>query len=348
MKSVLSVVASCLWEEIEIMALTRILEGMRKHLRNGRVAAVVALCLALSGVVWWKLPPREPVYDGTPLRYWLSGYDATVSGRKKRPTQPRADEVIREIGTNTIPTLLSMLDERESALGLRLDVLARQQKIFKINWEYRHAYDDSYDAVKAFRVLGPQTVDLMPQLIKIYDKNLHPYSRQSIVAIVASSAPRAPETEAFLMQALADTNDFIVRMNAAVALGEIHAPASVAVPALIRALSDPENGVRYWAVVSLAEYGKEARAATPALKKVIEEEMANSGSISRRINLMATMDGVGPPWGWRYTFGNASALHAAMLTTFPPNQYDVFAVAKQALEKIDRNSQTTEGKQARE
>ncbi len=48
--------------------------------------------------------------------------------------------------------------------------------------------------------------------------------------------------------------------------------AAAAVPALIQALDDPEESVRFPVTVALAEIGPAAKAAVPRLKKMGEEE----------------------------------------------------------------------------
>ena len=49
--------------------------------------------------------------------------------------------------------------------------------------------------------------------------------------------------------------------------------AAPAVPALIEALSDPEETVRFPATVALGEIGPAAKAAVPKLKQMMEEEI---------------------------------------------------------------------------
>lgn len=49
--------------------------------------------------------------------------------------------------------------------------------------------------------------------------------------------------------------------------------AAAAVPALIEALSDPEETVRFPATVALGEIGPAAKAAVPKLKQMMDEEI---------------------------------------------------------------------------
>ena len=73
---------------------------------------------------------REPVYRGKPLSVWLQRYIQGGSYIGFWP-EPEADEAIRQIGTNAIPTLLLMLREHDSKLKLALLRLSVQARLHK-------------------------------------------------------------------------------------------------------------------------------------------------------------------------------------------------------------------------
>jgi HEAT repeat protein len=73
------------------------------------------------------------------------------------------------------------------------------------------------------------------------------------------------------IQALKDKS-FLVRMNAALALGYIGPKANKAVPALIEALKDKETVVRGGAALALGEIGPKAEKAVPALIQALNDK----------------------------------------------------------------------------
>jgi HEAT repeat protein len=84
---------------------------------------------------------------------------------------------------------------------------------------------------------------------------------------LAKLGPVAAGATPALVEALSNPNQ-LVRQNAALALGEIGPEAKSAVPALTTALSDSTWEVRRAAAVSLGKLGPEAKSATAALEKL--------------------------------------------------------------------------------
>jgi hypothetical protein len=84
-------------------------------------------------------------------------------------------EVVRQIGTNAIPTLLRLLRTKDSALKVKLMDWQLRQHIIKIKytpaetWHFRAAY--------AFGVLGTNAQTAVPALIKIADDSISLNSR---------------------------------------------------------------------------------------------------------------------------------------------------------------------------
>ena len=64
-----------------------------------------------------------------------------------------------------------------------------------------------------------------------------------------------------------------VRNAAAYEISGLGPAAAPAVPALIKALDDPEASVRFPVTVALREIGPAAEAAVPRLKKMVDEEI---------------------------------------------------------------------------
>ena len=96
---------------------------MRK--RVGIALAVVLV--ALGGVVGFQIlcpQEREPVYQGRALRFWLRDYAGWDIGPKTwAEAKVRAEDAVRQIGTNAIPNLLKMVSKTESPrMGKVFDV----------------------------------------------------------------------------------------------------------------------------------------------------------------------------------------------------------------------------------
>jgi hypothetical protein len=96
---------------------------MRKRFQI--VLALVLLALAgvmllalMSVVVWQVLHPqeREPEYQQKPLSVWLSEYHEHFKTSMEEGVKARelAEDALRKIGTNAIPTLLKMAAKKDS------------------------------------------------------------------------------------------------------------------------------------------------------------------------------------------------------------------------------------------
>src|SRR6267154_2039638 len=130
-------------------------------MRKRKIIVVLLVLAAVLLAIVYFLPSREPVYAGEPLSFWLKGYDP-VEGSE--PGRQKADEIMREAGTNAIPTLLRMLRERDSPWKLKLIALAQKQHVITI----RHVEDyRRYDRVaEAFAALGSEGKVAMPELME--------------------------------------------------------------------------------------------------------------------------------------------------------------------------------------
>jgi HEAT repeat protein len=78
-----------------------------------------------------------------------------------------------------------------------------------------------------------------------------------------------------------------VRNAAAYEISGLGPAAAPAVPALIKALDDPEPSVRFPVTVALREIGPAAEAAVPRLKKMVEDEINDEIAAGARRALKA-------------------------------------------------------------
>jgi hypothetical protein len=92
-----------------------------------------------------------------------------------------------------------------------------------------------------------------------------------------------------LSQWVADLNAIApqVRNAAAYEISGMGPAAAPAVPALIKALDDPDPSVRFPVTVALREIGPKAEAAVPRLKKMVDEEINDEVAAGARRALKA-------------------------------------------------------------
>src|SRR6266487_869416 len=98
---------------------------------NKRLAIVIAFLLVtvLGLLIWGPSRPREPVFEGRSLTSWLDHHVASSAASPPygSPGWTKADEAIRHIGTNAIPTLLGMIRAKDRPrFVLRLMETARR------------------------------------------------------------------------------------------------------------------------------------------------------------------------------------------------------------------------------
>jgi HEAT repeat protein len=237
---------------------------------NKRRVIFIALLVAVLGLFAWAviaLHEREPVYQGKPLSFWLAGYRLQINGVPI--DQNGADEAMRHIGTNTIPTLLHMLRKTDSPLKLKLIAFGQKQNLLKISFTPATIYN--HEAEEGFRALGPLGSNAVPELIRLYDHPLSPESQIKIAFMFNQIGPAAEAAAPSLLHGLTNA-DSGVRYCAILGLGGISAESALVVPALIKCLSDPDTNVQTMAAIVLGGYGKDAKAAVPTLVELAKDQ----------------------------------------------------------------------------
>jgi hypothetical protein len=167
--------------------------AMRKRVH----IALAVLLVMLAGVIGWQmLHLREPIYQGKRLSSWLEAYKlygvAGVETWQVRVEQQEADEAVRRIGTNALPTLLRMLRAKDSALKAKLMDLAQKQHFIHIN--YIPADELNYRACSAFGVLRAKAQSAVPAMIRIYEQNISPASQFYVSRALIAIGPDATRT----------------------------------------------------------------------------------------------------------------------------------------------------------
>jgi hypothetical protein len=192
---------------------------MRKRVQ---IALTVLLTMAAVVSAWLGLRQREPVYHGRRLSDWLTAYRlhglAGVETWQVRVEQQEADEAVRHVGTNALPTLLRMLRAQDSALKVRFIGLAARQHLIQVN--YIPAEEMHYRACWAFGVLRAKAWSAVPALIEIAKLNLSRDSQYCALAALANIGPPAKEAIPFLLERAtnADGNVGVCARNALTAI----------------------------------------------------------------------------------------------------------------------------------
>ena len=237
-------------------------------MRNHRRAWLAILFLAaLATLIWVFLSAQsEPVYQGKPLRKWLALY--TPSELVLAPDDPVANEALRHIGTNAIPTLLEMLQEKDSPLKTKWMALLQKQHFIQPPLP---AWVQNNQAVWGFQALGATASNAVPTLLRVYRRKISVSSQQqTLEALGAIGPPALPAGTPVLLDGL--TNSILdLRANAASAIGQIHGQPEVFVPALINALKDSDYVVRLIAAEALAAYGPDSKPAIPGLVALMND-----------------------------------------------------------------------------
>jgi hypothetical protein len=157
---------------------------VRKRVQKRLAVLLIAI---LAGASWAIFHEREPVYRGHTLRYWLHQYNTPDTDRF-RP----ADEAIRSIGTNALPSLLSDLKWSESAT-----VASFYSFCLRHPWIKLPLYGEDHSsgaALMALRALGSEASPILPELAKLLeDSRTAERAAQAFFLIGPASIPMLEE-----------------------------------------------------------------------------------------------------------------------------------------------------------
>ena len=241
---------------------------------KGRRILLMALFLAAVGGMAWLLLSSgqpEPVYQGKPLRFWLEGYNGRNNSQPHPgvPTHAQADEAVEAMGTNAIPGLLRRLRQHDSRIKLKIWGLLLRYHFIKTPLIPRNL---DWEAYFGFEALGDEASNAVPQLIAIYERDPSPLVQTAVPSIFARQGLAAKAAAPALLRCGIVHTNALVRYDAAYALGQIQADPELAVPALIKCLSDPDTMVRGQSAAALGKFGEKAKAAVPALLELCRKE----------------------------------------------------------------------------
>lgn len=218
------------------------------------------LLLAVTVFVLVRLwQPTEPSYKGKSLSHWLEQYH---SARGTGTASGEAEEAIRRVGTNALPTLIRMIRVRDSWLKETAMKWSSKQEFIKFS--FTPASKRRFQAQAGYQVLGAAAKAQVPQLMTILTNDSIAQVRQCTASALGFIGEEAQSAVPALLITAKDP-DNQVRNSSLWALSSIHADPELALPGLIEALDDSFSVARENAAIALGRYGELATSAVPAL-----------------------------------------------------------------------------------
>ena len=249
------------------------------------VVVVLLLVAVLAALLFWPAAgSREPIYEGRTLTSWLDHHVASTAADPpyNSPGWKKANEALRAIGTNAIPTLLEMIRAKDPPLTL-LKLLRLAERYRWTGIKHRSAMWRNEEAEYAFEVLNTNAVSAVPGLIKIYEEDRSPSSQRCAALALGSIGRGAQAALPVLIKRFAHTNRE-VRFYAVSAVMDIGGEPAVVVPALTSALKDSSVNVRWNALSGLSRLGSRARPAVPEILKMLNDPgMVGTSSITQQV-----------------------------------------------------------------
>ena len=232
--------------------------------------AIAAMLLAVVG--WHLYATREPSYQGKRLTEWLLA--GANDGKFAPASTKQSREAIRAIGTNGLPTLIRLIQVKDSAVKRTLMSWAEKQSL--VEFHFQPAWTRQGYAVEGFLTLGPEGKEAIPALAKLLqDTDLAGNAAVCLAAI-------GPEAVPILRHELGSTNA-LIRYACLGALDYLGTNAMLFFPAIMQSLQDPDPHVRFAAVHCLRQFPNEAKMVLPVLLKVAQQDsyrFARTGSLS--------------------------------------------------------------------
>ena len=213
--------------------------------------ALAVLAVALVGVTMWRVwQQREPVYKGRTLTSWLMRYWSTNNTEVWiGPGDLEAKEAVRQMGTNAIPTLLRLLQAKDSALKRRTMTLLKREHI--IAKDYIPAAFWHQTGMYGFYLLRTNAQGALPRLIEIADQNISPSSHLAAIRALIYTRPTGPPAEQAVAHLVQWATNAVVRYQAIETLGNIGPSAEAAVPYLKQCARNAPSDLRLAAKLAL-------------------------------------------------------------------------------------------------
>ena len=208
----------------------------------------------IAALLWKVTPPRQPSYAGRTLSEWLDDYymDCNGGGRSLDFTNSPAYFALRTIGTNALPPLLHWIANEPANPNTPLmsvaDHLPRAIADSRFGDYLRNPDSHPFRIEIAFTVLGPDASPAVPELTRIFlDPQSNDYaSDEAAFALSEIGLAGLPP----LLAGITDPHRR-TRLQAICHLGFMGTNVSVAVPAIIQHLADPDPEISQQAASAL-------------------------------------------------------------------------------------------------
>jgi hypothetical protein len=235
------------------------------------IVAVILFAATVALLLWRNPSSREPSYEGRSLTSWLDHHVASSAAVPPygSPGWKKADEAIRHIGTNAIPTLLEMIGAKDKPKFM-IAALEQARRLGLTQSGYRYASPRHEEAEYAFEILGTNAASAVPELIRIYEQDISPSSQRCAALALGHIGRGAQAALPVLIQRFNHTNNE-VRFNAVSAVMHIGGPPDVLIPAFSNALRGSDVNVRWNALVGLSSFGSRARSAVPTILPLLSD-----------------------------------------------------------------------------
>ena len=238
-----------------------------------------ALAAILAVPAAWDLyTQREPCYQSKRLSQWLEDVYAEEGFSPSSP-QP-ATQAVRAIGKRGIPTLLHLLQSKDTWVEGKWMDLIKKYPVPLIHYHYVPAQYLQWHGAEGFGILGPDAAEALPALVRIcHDPELMVYVGQAMVAV----SPDATN----LVRQLQDSRP-AVRRQAAAALGAIQRESEPALPALCKSAQvDSDWEVRKMSIQAIGRFRDVATRNIPVLRQMLSS--TNPADIRLRPYLTNTL-----------------------------------------------------------
>ncbi len=148
------------------------------------------------------------------------------------------------------------------------------------------------DAAERLKEMGPCAAPALPALVNAVKNDSYEFARCNAAEALGKIGPEAAPAIPALATALEEDESHYVPARAAEALGKIGDPK--AVPILIAALEREDDYVRMHAVWALETFGPKAKAAIPALVRVLKNDEANGCFVAHALGAIDA-EGISTP-----------------------------------------------------
>jgi hypothetical protein len=254
--------------------------GTKRRIKLYLVFAIIAATIILYPS---STPTNVPVYQGRPINDWYGDY---VTVENPPEMRARAEQVLREMGTNWTPSFIERLsDFNDSKFKLKAMALLNKQSWIKFSFTTAEMRRES--ALNEFAMWGPGMSVAVPELVRLTKHTNPGIAAIAIRALgIANFSAATPIIEPIL-QAAASTN-ILVRQTAILSICQIYGnwvaqpghtnragfPVEKVVHALLVGAKDSNLRIRVGSVDELGKLPLEPDAVVPALTGLLQDTNA--------------------------------------------------------------------------